>query len=173
LHNTFVSTIENAKGTGKLWCSQAFSWQLSNKFDVPAVSFRNYKGMPGKKYKDTQWHLKAINKTKASKVRFLSIIQVAQGGKMLPFEETANTADVTKINIGGWEIDAALSYDLPAQLQIRSSAANTAFTAYGSSIKFENQWYKGEHTESSMLVERVNGKIKFDEAVDVPVAPTR
>lgn len=157
----------------KLWSSQPFQWQISDKFDVPAVIFRNYKGMRTKKYDDTQWHLKAINKDKTSKLRFLSVIQVSTDGKILNFKELPAEKGITKLTIGGWEIEAALSYNLAPQLNIRSLSGSTVFAAYGSSLNINNQSYKAGETGNAMLAEMVNGKITFSETADVPVRPLR
>jgi hypothetical protein len=173
LHNTFTASIANAKGIGKLWSSEPFRWQISDKFDVPAVIFRNYKGMRTKKYDDTQWHLKAINKDKTSKLRFLSVIQVSTDGKILNFKELPAEKGMTKLTIGGWEIEAALSYNLAPQLNIRSLSGSTVFAAYGSSLNIKNQSYKAGETGNAMLAEMVNGKITFSETADVPVRPLR
>lgn len=173
VQNTFTSVIENAKGVGKLWSSQPYTWQLTNKFDVPAVSFRDYPGRKPKNFADTQWHLKAINKTKARKIRFLSVIQVSADGKILPFKETGKLTGTTKLTIAGWEIEAALSYDLPPQLQVRSVEDNVAFAAYGNAIQFQGQQYNGKQPGNSKLVELVNGKIRYAEMGDEPVSPIR
>ncbi len=49
VHNTIISSIEGAKGVGKLWSSQPFTWNITDKFEVPAVGYRNYPGMKAKK----------------------------------------------------------------------------------------------------------------------------
>ncbi len=171
-HHSFVSSIEGAKGVGKLWSSQAFSWSITNKFDVPVVGYRNYAGMRTKKYEDTQWHLKATNKEKSTRVRFLSVIQVGKDGTILPLKESI-TNGTTKITIGDWEIQAILPYDLSPQLTIRSLSGKTAFAAYGNDISFHGQLFKGSIEESSKLVEMVNGKIQFKETGDELLAPIR
>lgn len=173
VHNIFTSTIQNAKAVGKLWSSYRFSWQLSDKFDVPAIIFRNYKGMKTKKYDDTQWHLKAINRNKTSKIRFLSVIQISADGKIFPFKESSEIKGLTKLTISGWKIEAAMSYDLSPKLQIHSLDGNTAFDACGSDIKLKDQLYKSTITESSKLIEWINGKINFSETGDEPVRPLR
>ncbi len=172
-NNTFISTIENAKGIGKLWSSQEFSWFISNTFDVPAQNFRNNPGALTKKYEDTQWHLKAVNRNKARKIRFLSVIQVATDGNILTHEDIPGSEGVTKIKIGDWEIEATLSTTLPAQLKIASLTQHTAFAAYGPEVKLDGQSYKGKRTENSILAEQVNGKMKWYETGDVPIAPIR
>ncbi len=172
-HNTFTATIENAKGTGRLWSAQPFTWQLTNKFEVPAVSFREYPGRKPKNFSDTQWHLNAVNKGKAQKIRFLSVIQVSPDGKTLPFKETAEPTGTTRLNIAGWEIEAALSYDLPPQLLVRSTEDSVAFSAYGDAIQFRGKQYEGKQPGSSKLVELVNGEIRFTEMSDEPVSPIR
>jgi hypothetical protein len=172
-HNTFTSTIENTKGTGRLWSAQPYTWQLTNKFEVPAVSFREYPGRKPKNFSDTQWHLKAVNKTKAQKIRFLSVIQVSTDGKTLPFKEAGEPTGTTRLNIAGWEIEAALSYDLPPQLLVRSTEGSAAFSAYGDAIPFRGKQYAGKQPGSSKLVELVNGQIRFTEMSDEPVSSIR
>jgi hypothetical protein len=173
MHNTFTASVDHIKGVGKLWSSQPFQWALSNKFDVPAVIFRNYAGMRTKKYEDTQWHLKATNTDKNSRVRFLSIIQVSNDGNIQPFTEPVKQEGITHVTIGGWEIEAALSYNLPPQLSIRSASGKTAFSAYGNGLIFHGQSYKTTTDGNSFLVETVKGKTIFSETGDVPVNPIR
>lgn len=173
VHNTFTASIDNAKGMGKLWSSQPFHWQLSNKFDVPAVIFRNYKGMRTKKYSDTQWHLKAINQKKTDKLRFLSVIQVSTDGKVLAFKEMPAAKGIVKINMGGWEIEASLSYELAPKLNIRALSGNTVFAAYGASVSLKGQVFTASESGNSMLAEAVNGKVTFSETADIPVRPLR
>lgn len=173
LHHTFTSTIENAKGVGRLWSSEPLAWQLTDKFDVPAVQYRNYKGMRTKNYVD-QWHLKAVNKTKSAKIRFLSVIQISEkGANVLPFKETSTTKGATTLTLSDWEIEANLSNDLPPQLRVSSAAHQTAFAAYGDAVSFQNQVYKGTKKESSKLIELTNGKVKFSEMDDESLAPIR
>lgn len=173
VHNTFTASIAHVKGIGKLWSSQPFQWQLSNKFDVPAVIFRNYKGMRTKKYSDTQWHLKAINQNKTDKLRFLSVIQISTDGKMLAYQEMPAAKGITKINIGGWEIEASLSYELAPKLNIRALSGNTVFAAYGSAVSLKGQVYKASEPGNALLAEAVKGKIQFSETGDMPVRPLR
>lgn len=173
VHNTFTASIANAKGVGKLWSSQPFQWQLRNKFDVPAVIFRNYKGMRTKKYDDTQWHLKAINTTKSNKLRFLSVIQISTDGKIQSFKEMPAEKGKLKLTLDGWEMEASLSYDLPPQLNIRSLNGNTVFAAYGSSVQLKGQIFKASEPGNAMLAEMVNGTKQFSETADIPVRPLR
>jgi hypothetical protein len=66
-----------------------------------------------------------------------------------------------------------LSTDLPPQLRVSSAAHKTSFAAYGDVVSFQNQAYKGTKKESSKLVELINGKVKFSEMDDEPLAPIR
>ncbi len=79
----------------------------------------------------------------------------------------------TKITIGDWQIEAALSYDLSPQLSIQSLSGKTAFAAYGNEINFHGQVFKGTIKESSKLVEIVKGKTQFKEMGDEFLAPIR
>lgn len=174
VHHSFTASTEGAKGAGKLWSSQPLSWNLTNKFDVPAVFYRNYDGMRTKKYNDDQWHLKAFNKQKTAAIRFLSVIQLNKSdAKILPFKENEMLAGITKIIVGDWEIEASVSNDLPPQLSIRSASLNTAFEAYGNDISFNKQVFQGKINNSSKLIEFKDGKIKFSERGDEPISPVR
>ncbi len=173
LHNSFIASIEGVKGIGKLWSSQSFTWNISNKFEVPAVIYRNYKGMRTKKYDDTQWHVKATNKEKNTHIRFLSVIQVGKDGTALPVKESQSETGITKISIGDWQIEATLSYDLSPQLQIQSVSGKTAFAAYGNELGFRGKLYTGKINGSSKLAEIVKGKVLFTEMGDELLAPIR
>jgi hypothetical protein len=89
------------------------------------------------------------------------------------FKELPAEKGITKLTIGGWEIEAALSYNLSPQLNIRSLSGSTVFAAYGSSLNIKNQSYKAGETGNAMLAEMVKGKIAFSETADVPVRPLR
>lgn len=171
--NSFLSTIDNAKGMGKLWSSAVFNWTITDKFDVPAVAYRNYTGMRTKKYEDTQWHLKAVNTDKTDKIRFFSVIRVTPEGTVLPMKESMVTAGKVNISIGDWEIEANLSYTLSPQILVKSKSGKAAFAAYGGDISFQGQVYKSTLPMSSKLVESVKGKVIFTETDDQPIAPIR
>lgn len=173
LHNQFTATIDNWQGAGRLWSSQPFSWNITDTFAVPAVVYRNYTGMLTKKYENTQWHVKATNRQKNRQQRFLAIIEVDKNGTVARFTEKGTEKGMTRVTVGDWEIEAALSTDLAPRLQIRSTERKTAFTAYGEEFSFLGNTYKGNIANSSKLVELVNGKISLKEAGDQLLPPIR
>jgi len=173
MHNSFTATIEDWKGVGRLWSSDPFTWNITDTFAVPAVVYRNYTGMKTKKYENTQWHLKATNRQKKKQLRFLAIIQVDKNGAVIGFKEATTGKGITKITVGDWEIEAALSSDLAPHLQIQSMARKVAFTAYGEELGFQGNTYKGNTANSSKLIELVNGKIIFTETGDQLLPPIR
>ena len=166
----FTATIGNARGIGKLWSSEPVAMSLTDKFDVPAVRYRNYEGMRTKKYEDNQWHLKAVNRAKTSQIRFLSVFRIVKNGAVeLPLKESSDGSGTVKATIGDWEIEAVLSSGLPPQLQIRSLSGKAAFAAYGNELEWNGKQYKGTIPESSKLVEPVNGIGQLKEVGDEPV----
>lgn len=173
LHNQFTAMIDDWKGTGRLWSSQPFSWNITDTFLVPAVVYRNYSGMLTKKYENTQWHLKATNRQKNRQQRFLAIIQVDKNGTVAGFREIGKEKGITRVTLGDWEIEAALSTDLAPRLQIRSAERKTAFTAYGDAFNFLGKTYKGNIANSSKLVELLNGQMSLKEAGDQLLPPIR
>lgn len=173
LGNQFSASIEEAVGKGRLWSSAPINWGITNKFDVPAVLFRNYQGMRTKEYKDTQWHLKATNKTAQDKMRFLVVLQIGKNGTLTNIQTLKTVDGNQKIQIGNWTIEASLSTELAPQLLIQSNKHNTAFSAYGNNLLFKSNTYSGTVEGSSKMVELLNGKMKFVEAKDVPLPVIR
>jgi len=126
-----------------------------------------------KKYEKTQWHLKATNRQRNKQLRFLAIIQVDKNGAVIGFKEATTENGITKITVGDWEIEAALSSDLAPHLQIQSMVRKVTFTAYGEELGFMGNTYKGKTANSSKLIELVNGKITFTETGDQLLPPIR
>lgn len=173
LGNQFTASIAEAIGKGRLWSSAPINWGITNKFDVPAVLFRNYQGMRTKEYKDTQWHLKATNKTAQEKMRFLVVLQIGKEGTQATIQTLQTIDGHQKIQIGNWTIEASLSTQLAPQLIIQSTKDNTAFSAYGNKLSFKSQTYTGAIEGSSKMVELINGKMKLIEATDLAMPMIR
>jgi hypothetical protein len=170
---TYTSEISHVKGIGKFWSSTPVQWNLKDKFDVPAVLFRNYDNMRTKKYDDNQWHLKMINRDPSSGMRFLSVIQISKDGKMHQLKESKISNGIQRIQIGEWEIEAAVSKELQPLLNIRTVSGTTSFSAYGSDLQLKNKTYKASETGNSILVEWINEKPRFSETKEQPVNPIR
>lgn len=171
--NSFVSAVGQFKGTGRLWSSVPFRWELKDKFDVPASLFRDYEGMQLKSYPDNQWHLKAINKTKTAAIRFLSVICVATNNRPVQYSEHSTADGRLTIGVDGWEISANLSaIDLPA-LDIKSTSGTTVFSAYGNLRELGKQLYPIKIPRSSVLIEVVKGKVQYTEVADDPLPQVR
>lgn len=173
LGNQFTASIKEAIGKGKLWSSESINWKISNKFDVPAVLFRNYQGMRTKEYKDSQWHLKATNTQPQDKMRFLVVLQIGKTGTLSKISEIKTSKGSQKLQIGDWIIEASMSTQLAPQLLIQSVKQNTAFSAYGNSLLFKSENYVGKIEGSSKIIELINGKMKMVEANDLPLPVIR
>lgn len=169
LGNQFSASIAEAVGKGRLWSSAPINWGITNKFDVPAVLFRNYQGMRTKEYKDTQWHLKATNATPQDKMRFLVVLQIGKAGDQANIQSIKTIEGNEKIQFGNWTVEASLSTHLAPQLIIQSTKDNTAFSAYGDKLVFKSQTYSGTIDGSSKMLELVNGKMKLVEVSDLPM----
>ncbi len=170
---TFTSEISHAKGIGKFWSSSSVQWNLKDKFDVPAVLFRNYDNMRTKKYEDNQWHLKINNLVLTSGIRFLTVIQICKDGKILQWKESQPKNGIQRIQIGSWEIEAAVSTDIQPKLTIKSLTGITAFSAYDAEMPLQNIMYKTTKPGNSILLEMINGKPKFTEVSEMSVNPIR
>lgn len=171
VQNSFSTSVTDFSGTGRLWSSSPFRWELKDKFDVPATLFRNYEGMQHKEYPDNQWHLKAINRSKTAAVRFLSVIRVDAKGKPVEIIERRSTDGMKTITVDGWEIKASLSIAAPPALEIRLTSGTAVFSAYADGLKLGTKTYKATRPQHSLLVEVVEGKTHVTEAGDAQQEP--
>lgn len=171
--NEFTASIQEAVGKGKLWSSEPINWKITNKFDVPAVLFRNYQGMRTKEYKDSQWHLKATNSQSQERMRFLVVLQIGKHGGDTKIRDIKSSYGNQKLQIGDWTIEASLSNQLAPQLIIQSAKRQTAFSAYGNNLLFKANNYMGHIEGSSKIVEMVKGKMTLVETGDLPLPTIR
>jgi hypothetical protein len=135
LSGTFASTADGFRGTGRLWSAAPVRWQITNRFEVPAVSFRVSEGLRKYSFNDDQWHAKAISTDSVRTIRFLSVIQVGPKGEKVVFRERQAAPGLVRLHIGDWEIEASLDTHLPPQLRLEALKGDVRFRAYESSEK--------------------------------------
>lgn len=129
----FISTVDTGKGAGKLWSSMPVTWTLTNKFEVPAVSYRSRNG---KVYKDDQWHLSAKTQGKDRRARFLSVIQITRTGQLAhPLEHRIEENGRIVVQVGEWEIEAVLDTNDEADLKVHSNDRNVFFSSRSVEVK--------------------------------------
>lgn len=167
-NQTFSVSLDEVQGAGRLWSSQPLSIALSDSFDVPAVNWRGSRTADGnlKSYDDDQWHLKASNTTKASELRYLSIIRVADDANDADLLSASMNDGQVEIQLGDWEIRAHLDENQPPGVFIQNKNTGTVFASHHTSIQLGNKSFTGEHTGSSKLGIMQQGEPVFLEAVD-------
>ena len=156
-----------AFGQVKLWGSVPLEWQITNKFEVPAINWREQKNAEGelKGYEDTDWHVTATTRTKTQQMRFLAVFQVAQD------EVKALSGEVMEgkiqVQAADWNIEATLAPDKVPLLEITESEGMLAFTTHGDDVTLQGKSYEGSIEGSAKMAEVVNGEVRFSEAGDV------
>jgi hypothetical protein len=167
---SFYTSLDNVKGIGRLWTSQPVAWQLTDTFDVPAVNWRGSRLEDGslRLYDDQQWHIKSTNIEPASEMRFLAIIQVAQGAEPINLLQDAVKEGVAEVKIGDWKISANLELSISPGIFIENSRTKTVFSSHGEPIRLGNKTFNGSYSGGSKLGFIRNNKPVFQESVDEP-----
>ena len=152
------------RATAKLFASTDLKHTLTDQF---AVSPENWRGKIDEdgdliEYKN-HWHYHAFNREKQSAIRFLTIIRIdaeQNGLKVLPLQVNGN-----QFEVGDWLIEAQLDASQPARLKATRKDGTVYFTSVGE-LDAEGKNYQGQHPGSSKLLERIDGKLEFQDAVD-------
>jgi hypothetical protein len=161
--NQFTSQFEKSTGQGGLWSTLPVEWAVADTFEIPAVNVIGRLDEDGevREYEDNQWHLKATNKVKSSKMRFLSVVQVGALGVSQPKIVSSVGDEKVTIRVGEWQVSAQLGLNGPAELRITD--AQTSFSTVGS-VQLAGKTYQGIIPGSTKLVELGKGKPHFQEA---------
>ena len=161
--NYFTSQFEKSVGQGGLWSTLPVEWAVADTFEIPAVNVIGRVDEDGEvmDYEDNQWHLKATNLVKSSRMRFLSIVQVGDVGRRQPKIESTVLDGKVNVRVGEWQLSAQLGLNSPAELRIADS--KTAFSTAGS-VKLGGKTYGGNSPASTKLVEQRQGKPIFQES---------
>jgi hypothetical protein len=160
-----------AYGQVKLWGSVPLEWQMTNKFEVPAINWREQRNAEGelKSYEDTDWHVTVSTRNKTQQMRFLAVFQVSKEENKELSEEVVQ--GVTQIQAGHWNIKATLAPDRIPLLEITDDEGTLAFTSHGEAVMLDGKSYGGNIEGSAKMAEVINGEVLFSEAGDaVPEA---
>ncbi len=159
---TIFAESKLAKAQVSLFSSSEIDFRVTDQFSVPVDNWTNKINEEG----DTlvfknQWHFSGVSKVKTEKMRYLAIIQVKPDGG---FEQV-----ICKKNgiftAGDWEIKAELNGSLPASIRVTKNDQSASLVSNGA-LSNNGKLYKGKDSGSTKLVEMVNGKPVFQEAVD-------
>ncbi len=164
--------IQNATTTARsqvnLFGTHPLDIELSTKFDPEPVNFRNLTDEDGNilVYKD-QWHIYAKSSGKAT--RYLAVFQVKPQADKRVFEQLQR-GESGWISAGNWKIQAELDASKPASFEITSTDGSSAIMYGKEQIKAGDNTYQPEYTGSTLLVEKINGKMVVKEGIDkVPI----
>lgn len=114
-----------------------------------------------------QWHLTA-DFAACTNNRILTIIQVSDDGTAEDITHTNN-----RFAVGNWVIEAEMDADKPAAITITNKATGTVFGSDGVEITIGGASYKRRQKGSSVLYDKVHGKMQFQETTDKKLQSTR
>jgi len=148
--------------------SQKLDISLSTKFDPPAVNYRKIRDANGKiiEFKD-QWHITA--KSVGDAVRYLTVFQIKDLSDQASFEKPVPDTDGS-ITVGEWIIHTELNPSNPASFEILNQKENAGIMYAKGRIQIGEKQYTPEFPGSTLLIEKIDGELSVQEAVDeVPV----
>lgn len=149
-----------------LYSSTAIDFKVRDTFSIPARNWNRKVDQEGNliEFVD-QWHFSGVTKEKASKMRYLAIIQVKSKTGSSVCEEVVFDSSTNTYSIGRWNIMAEMDSDKPARIEIQDHHKTAAFISSGS-VEFENKQYQGKLLGSAKLIEWIEGELVFREAID-------
>ena len=145
-----ATVAETARAQVDLFGSGPLDLAVTNRFDPPAVNWRNRtSGGTVLDYPD-QWHVTAAPKQPVDKTRFLAIIQVAPNGESAPEEPVVTDGNI--VRLGEWTIDAELNAARTASLEIKNSDGTIALAVDTTTLTAGSESYELDGA-TSILVE--------------------
>ncbi|MCC6143244.1 MAG: DUF4962 domain-containing protein [Candidatus Hydrogenedentes bacterium] len=162
---TFAAHNAVAQGRAALFGSVPLRCVLSDQFTVKPENWRDLRDEEGEviAYHD-QWHFKGVTTEKTKRMRYLAIIQVQAKDSPTDFAEVRRD-EGNRFEVGEWSIEAELRASEPPTIRVENRAAGAAFASSGPVLAGGKE-YNGSCEESAKLVEMVDGKPAFFEAVD-------
>jgi hypothetical protein len=154
----FSTRVPGFSGQGRLWSEHPVNWTLTDKFDIPAVGFRDLRGKLRTEYSDDQWHAKAVSVTPARQTRFLSVIRVTQDSMMRKMPGVVDDQGILRVKSDGWEITAQLKGHRPPVLDIRSDDGSVVFSSTGAAFVHRGKPYAAGDSSLPRMLELTNGK---------------
>jgi len=161
----FEVETDLGKVNASVFAQSPLAMVVHNQFAEPAVNWAKVTDDEGK-IKDfkPQWHA-GITSLSAQKFRFLTVIQIKDGKQEII--QHLNSASLTHLKIGEWEILAELDANKPAVLQVTGTVNSSVFNYGTMPVKQHGKSYTPMLKGSSMLLEIVKGKVTRKEVVDV------
>ena len=154
----YTARVPGFTGQGRLFSEHPVRWTLTDKFDVPAVGFRDLRGKLRTEYSDDQWHAKAVSVNPVRKTRFLSVIRVTPDSVFSEIRGQVNDQGILQVKVDGWDIQAGLKSERPASLDIRSDDGLVVFSATGSGFTHRGKTYAPADPGVPQLLEVKKGK---------------
>ena len=144
--------------------SQKLDMSLSTKFDPPAVNYRKIRDANGKiiEFKD-QWHITA--KSSGDAVRYLTIFQIKEISDENNFEKTIPDA-YGSMTVGEWIIQVELDPRKQASFEILNKKESAGIMFAKDNLQIGLKQFTPEYPGSTVLVEKVDGRLSVQEAID-------
>jgi hypothetical protein len=154
----FNARVPGFSGQGRLFSEHPVRWTLTDKFDVPAVGFRDLRGKMRTEYSDDQWHAKAVSVSPVQRTRFLSVIRVTPDSVIREIRGEVDEKGMLRVKADGWEITASLTHDVAASLDIRSDDGMFVFSSTGAAFIHRGKTYEAGASGVPRLLEMLDGK---------------
>ena len=163
--NCLTATVPTARSRIDFFASIPLNIDVHNRFDPPALNWRN-RTSGGKIIQyPNQWHASVSPEGKVNKMRYLAIIQVQGTKDESPFT-SPRELDNQAVHMRPWSIEAELDPTKTATLEIQNLNRKAALAVNKASITISSKQYKTTRRNSSILVEKLpDGNIVI-ESVD-------
>ncbi len=109
--------VAAGRGRAEVFGAQPLRVAVDDRFDPPAENWRNRKVRGETVAYPDQWHATVTPEKPCAKTRFLAVLQVRLAKDARPYEKAA-VAGPGRIQIGPWQIEAALATGQKAALRI-------------------------------------------------------
>ncbi|MHC4496798.1 MAG: heparinase II/III family protein, partial [Planctomycetota bacterium] len=148
-----TASNENGRARVDVLGSVPLNFEIDNRFDPPALNWRK-RTSDGKliEYPD-QWHVTVSPANKASKMRYLAVMQIRNAADAETFDEPARPGDGS-IRIGPWSISGELDTSAPAALEIQHQNGETALAVDKPYVNVGGKRHGSGDKGGGVLVER-------------------
>jgi len=165
-NKTIEAENEFANAKVALYSFTAIDFNVTDTFSIPARNWNRKVDQEGNliDFVD-QWHFSGITKEKTQRMRYLAIIQVKPKTGDSVCEEVVYDEKLNAYLVNGWMIKAELDASKLPKIEVNNDEETASFTSTGS-IDFDGKKYNGTVTESSKLLEIINGEKVFQEVID-------
>jgi hypothetical protein len=145
-----LAAVDKARAQVDLFGHTPLVTTISDRFDPPAVNWRD-KSSGGKllQYAD-QWHVAAVPNGRSKSARFLAVVRVAPDRQSAGFPTLLQESDDTFL-AGGWRISATLDPDRPASLLIQRTDGGAALAMDRTALTVDGVPYPSSPGESVLV----------------------